>query len=208
MSDIQQVPAGWYADPIDAAASRWWDGQRWTDFVEPAPATPAVPDRAPVTIAVNDPAPVGAAPVDSAPGGGESGGRRRPRRGGRSAVPLAVVVTFVVTAAAFVGVPRVYASLAGPELTAETASAACLEKGRELARSVEEDSGVGAYGTTVTIDDVTVEGMRESGDKYVGRITLHQLARNAYGSLRGSKSVGCAAYVDDATGTVKATLGL
>ncbi len=24
-------PAGWYRDPIDPSASRWWDGDAWTD---------------------------------------------------------------------------------------------------------------------------------------------------------------------------------
>ena len=32
----QQVPAGWYADPSDATARRWWDGGRWTEHVVPA----------------------------------------------------------------------------------------------------------------------------------------------------------------------------
>ena len=26
-------PAAWYADPADVAQVRWWDGQRWTDYV-------------------------------------------------------------------------------------------------------------------------------------------------------------------------------
>ena len=29
--------AGWYADPTDDAAVRWWDGERWTDTTRPAP---------------------------------------------------------------------------------------------------------------------------------------------------------------------------
>ena len=43
MSDIppQEFPAGWYADPGNASAQRWWDGQRWTDFVQPV-GPPAV----------------------------------------------------------------------------------------------------------------------------------------------------------------------
>lgn len=28
-------PAAWYADPGDASQVRWWDGQRWTDYVAP-----------------------------------------------------------------------------------------------------------------------------------------------------------------------------
>jgi hypothetical protein len=42
------VPAaGWYPDPADPAASRWWNGEGWTDHVQPA-AVAAVP-VAPVT---------------------------------------------------------------------------------------------------------------------------------------------------------------
>lgn len=41
MSDGRVAPAGWYPDPSDAAAQRWWDGGRWTEHV--APAAPAAP---------------------------------------------------------------------------------------------------------------------------------------------------------------------
>ena len=51
----QQVPAGWYADPSESTAQRWWDGARWTEHVAPAvrpygePAQSAsVPDGTPV----------------------------------------------------------------------------------------------------------------------------------------------------------------
>jgi hypothetical protein len=36
------VPAGWYADPDNAAAQRWWDGTQWTSHTQLI-ATP-VPD--------------------------------------------------------------------------------------------------------------------------------------------------------------------
>jgi uncharacterized RDD family membrane protein YckC len=44
---MTQIPAGWYADPAPAAPGapplhRWWDGERWTDHVQPgAPFPPA-----------------------------------------------------------------------------------------------------------------------------------------------------------------------
>lgn len=45
-----EVPAGWYADPVEVAASgfatqrRWWDGTQWTQHVAPlaTPVSPAV----------------------------------------------------------------------------------------------------------------------------------------------------------------------
>ncbi len=42
------VPAGWYADPADPRAQRWWSGAEWTDHVhvpetEPAPASASTP---------------------------------------------------------------------------------------------------------------------------------------------------------------------
>lgn len=50
------VPAGWYADPNDAARLRWWDGMNWQDHFAPAP--PAMPVATPpVGPAANIPAP-------------------------------------------------------------------------------------------------------------------------------------------------------
>jgi uncharacterized RDD family membrane protein YckC len=42
---MTQIPAGWYADPAPAAPGtpplhRWWDGERWTDHVQPAAPLP------------------------------------------------------------------------------------------------------------------------------------------------------------------------
>ena len=31
------TPAGWYADPANAAVHRWWDGAQWTVHAQPAP---------------------------------------------------------------------------------------------------------------------------------------------------------------------------
>ncbi len=39
---MEQVPAGWYGDPNDAAQQRWWDGTAWSAATRPVPAaTPA-----------------------------------------------------------------------------------------------------------------------------------------------------------------------
>ena len=46
MSDGRATPAGWYPDPSDAAAQRWWNGVQWTEHV--APAAPVAPVAAPV----------------------------------------------------------------------------------------------------------------------------------------------------------------
>jgi hypothetical protein len=35
---IPTQPAGWYADPSGLPATRWWDGQQWTDHLQPGPA--------------------------------------------------------------------------------------------------------------------------------------------------------------------------
>ncbi|WP_148090550.1 DUF2510 domain-containing protein, partial [Cellulomonas algicola] len=42
MTTPASPPAAWYPDPHDAAQLRWWDGGRWTEHVEPRPATAAV----------------------------------------------------------------------------------------------------------------------------------------------------------------------
>ncbi|MDF1901577.1 DUF2510 domain-containing protein [Mycolicibacterium smegmatis] len=31
------VPPGWYNDPADPGAARYWDGHRWTDHRQPHP---------------------------------------------------------------------------------------------------------------------------------------------------------------------------
>ncbi|MFC9561707.1 DUF2510 domain-containing protein [Agromyces sp. NPDC056965] len=41
MSDGRAASAGWYPDPSDASAQRWWDGAQWTEHV--APAAPVAP---------------------------------------------------------------------------------------------------------------------------------------------------------------------
>lgn len=41
-------PAGWYSDPADASAQRWWDGVGWTTYVRPVTEPPvAVEPSAP-----------------------------------------------------------------------------------------------------------------------------------------------------------------
>ncbi|MEF3405379.1 DUF2510 domain-containing protein [Agromyces sp. CCNWLW203] len=67
MSDGRATPAGWYPDPSDAAAQRWWNGVQWTEHV--APAAPVAPVAAPVVPPVVAPqvtAPAYVAPVTPA----------------------------------------------------------------------------------------------------------------------------------------------
>jgi hypothetical protein len=54
MSDGRATPAGWYPDPSDAAAQRWWNGVQWTEHV--APAAPVAPVAAPAYVAPVTPA--------------------------------------------------------------------------------------------------------------------------------------------------------
>ncbi|WP_295818936.1 DUF2510 domain-containing protein [uncultured Microbacterium sp.] len=78
------APAGWYPDPADPTARRWWDGTQWTAQTAPAPRfgeyapTPGAPTTpvAPVTPA----APVG--PPTSSP-------QAAPAMGGSAAYPAA-----------------------------------------------------------------------------------------------------------------------
>ncbi len=43
--------AGWYADPTDPAAVRWWDGGQWTIETRPAPREMAMAGSAPAVVA-------------------------------------------------------------------------------------------------------------------------------------------------------------
>ncbi|QYG92005.1 DUF2510 domain-containing protein [Iamia sp. SCSIO 61187] len=87
---------GWYRDPADASAQRWWDGSGWTERVRrPAPAAhptdrpaPAEPDPWPVLEIT--PRPVRRRP-------------RRPRALGRVAVALAGVAALALGATAVLG---------------------------------------------------------------------------------------------------------
>ncbi len=36
-------PAGWYTDPWDATATRWWDGATWTGHTKPGERSPGLP---------------------------------------------------------------------------------------------------------------------------------------------------------------------
>lgn len=83
----QGPPAGWYADPAGASAQRWWDGQEWTDFLQPAPAV--VPPAPPVV-----PPPHVVTPPNPAPGlygSPKSKGRHTGRRRYRLLAHLAVL---------------------------------------------------------------------------------------------------------------------
>jgi hypothetical protein len=43
MSDTSQPVAGWYPDPENPAAERWWDGTGWTDHRRASTVAPASP---------------------------------------------------------------------------------------------------------------------------------------------------------------------
>lgn len=67
---MTQIPAGWYPDPDpqqpEPKGQRYWDGQQWTEHVQPAPGQPA-----PAQTAYGEPGPGGApAYTPMAPYGG------------------------------------------------------------------------------------------------------------------------------------------
>jgi hypothetical protein len=75
VSNASLTPAGgWYADPMDAAQLRWWDGVNWTpQTTEATTATTAEPLAPVIPIAPEpaepfEPAPAAAAPVADGPG--------------------------------------------------------------------------------------------------------------------------------------------
>ena len=47
MSDTSQPVAGWYPDPENPAAERWWDGTGWTDHRRASTVAPASPGGQP-----------------------------------------------------------------------------------------------------------------------------------------------------------------
>jgi uncharacterized protein YxjI len=51
-------PPGWYPDPAGGGGSRWWNGQGWTEHVQPAPAPPPPPPAAPPPPGAWTPSPV------------------------------------------------------------------------------------------------------------------------------------------------------
>ena len=78
MSNASLTPAGgWYADPMDAAQLRWWDGANWTPQTTEAtaattattaePLAPVIP-ISPEPAEPFEPAPAAAAPVADGPG--------------------------------------------------------------------------------------------------------------------------------------------
>ena len=67
MSDGRAIPAGWYPDPSDAAAQRWWNGAQWTEHVAPAaPVAAVVPPVVPPVVTPQVAAPAYVAPVNPA----------------------------------------------------------------------------------------------------------------------------------------------
>lgn len=59
------TPPGWYTDPENAAAQRWWDGTRWTEFTSAWAAAPDARPAPPASALVIFPTP--ALPANSAP---------------------------------------------------------------------------------------------------------------------------------------------
>ncbi len=49
------VPAGWYDDPSDASAMRWWSGAEWTTYTEPKQAPVVAPVVAPAAAPAPEP---------------------------------------------------------------------------------------------------------------------------------------------------------
>jgi hypothetical protein len=57
-------PAGWFPDPHDADAQRWWDGARWTEHVHRAEMPSSTAHAGGVPSATARPAPTDEAPVN------------------------------------------------------------------------------------------------------------------------------------------------
>jgi len=78
VTDSSQPIAGWYPDPENSAAERWWDGAAWSDHRRAstvAPAAPAAPEApvAPAAAAPEMPAPADGTTGFAAPGASLSG---------------------------------------------------------------------------------------------------------------------------------------
>lgn len=64
MTDAQQFPPGWYADPDNPSVHRWWNGTAWTEARQPANPAPATPAQPAAPAQPANPAP--AAPANAA----------------------------------------------------------------------------------------------------------------------------------------------
>ncbi|MFD1713373.1 G5 domain-containing protein [Amnibacterium flavum] len=58
---------GWYDDPRDARAIRWWDGERWSLHTAPKPPRAAPPTAASAAVASPSPAPRAENPTPASP---------------------------------------------------------------------------------------------------------------------------------------------
>ena len=63
-ADVTTTPPNWYPDPHNDAVVRWWDGQRWTEHVQPAAAPAAPPTPAQSQAQAGVPVPVEGAQAD------------------------------------------------------------------------------------------------------------------------------------------------
>ncbi|MFI1993987.1 DUF2510 domain-containing protein [Actinoplanes sp. NPDC020271] len=106
---IPAQPAGWYADPSGLPATRWWDGQQWTDHLQPgaamlpptaglggyfpqlAPSGPLVPGAHTVVPADPESAPIFATQSTGAAGGYSGGGH-----GGGLPAPAAEQISYTM----------------------------------------------------------------------------------------------------------------
>ncbi|CAN5439717.1 hypothetical protein BH10ACT6_BH10ACT6_10540 [soil metagenome] len=79
MSNASLTPTGgWYADPLDAAQLRWWDGFAWTQQTTPASAAEPLAPVTPITVPV-PPATVPSVPVPPAAAADDGPGIYIPR---------------------------------------------------------------------------------------------------------------------------------
>lgn len=129
--------AGWYADPLQRAELRWYDGATWTEHVRTGPVVGVDPIAAPAPVAATSPTP----PVVPVPRSGMG-------RGAKAAIWL-VSVSFVVlagvAAASLVVLARHTPRLTSTQIEEEVGAAMSAQYGRPVIVSCPSATYVGGW---------------------------------------------------------------
>lgn len=197
----QGPPPGWYPDPEDASARRWWSGRDWTQHAQPAPGQQA-----------------SAAPP--LPAGPQPAGRRSRKRGGShwvrnifAGIGALVVLIVIIAAATSKGSgsgsgTAAPASSPAPAATAAATSAKPSQSAKAAAaRTVATFSGSGQSNTrrfTVTATWKLVYSFSCSAFGYPGNFQVYEDGGSDFNGvsvndLAMSKSASTWAYNDAGT---------